>query len=102
VTRRPTTLTLALTAIVPETTDPEVGEVMVTIRLPSCASACCGETDQAARIVRRAAARLRDRKRRAFIRRFVIVKSPRCAATMEQETANANRANTVTGRVEIF
>jgi len=36
-------LTLALTGVVPETVEPEVGDVMVTIRLPSnCAWAGCG------------------------------------------------------------
>ncbi len=36
---RPTMLTLALTGTVPETVDPEAGDVIVTIRLPrpSCA-----------------------------------------------------------------
>ena len=37
--RAPMMLTLALTVMVPETVDPEVGEVMVTTRLPSWASA---------------------------------------------------------------
>jgi hypothetical protein len=32
--REPTLLTLALTGIVPPTVDPELGDVMVTIRLP--------------------------------------------------------------------
>jgi len=35
--RRPTMLTLALTGTVPETVDPEAGDLIVTIRLPSCA-----------------------------------------------------------------
>jgi hypothetical protein len=37
--RAPTIVTLALTATVPPTVDPEAGEVIVTISLPSCADA---------------------------------------------------------------
>src|SRR5262249_44185789 len=37
--RRPMIVALALTGTVPETVDPLTGEVIVTIRLPTCASA---------------------------------------------------------------
>jgi hypothetical protein len=35
-------VTLALTVVVPETVEPDEGEVIVTIRLPSCARAGSG------------------------------------------------------------
>jgi hypothetical protein len=36
-------VTLALTVVVPLTVDPELGDVMLTIRLPSCADAGGGD-----------------------------------------------------------
>jgi len=36
-------VTLAVTGIVPRTVDPDVGAVMVTTRLPSCAKAGSGD-----------------------------------------------------------
>ena len=35
-------VTLALTVTVPLTVEPDAGDVMLTIRLPSCAEASCG------------------------------------------------------------
>ena len=51
--RRPMMVTFALTAIVPPTVDPDVGDVMVTTRLPapgSCARAGVGEAHVQAKI----------------------------------------------------
>jgi hypothetical protein len=41
--REPMIVTLALTGIVPPTVEPEVGDIIVTIRLPSCAEAGSGD-----------------------------------------------------------
>src|SRR5262252_1089332 len=49
-------LTLALTVVVPETVEPDAGEVIVTTRLPSCAWACSG-IQPAPRTADRSAAR---------------------------------------------
>src|SRR5207245_784597 len=60
-TRTPRGLTLALTVIVPLTVEPDVGEVMVTTRLPgkggSCAQASRGRAREPAMSATRTAAK---------------------------------------------
>src|SRR5207245_5706559 len=58
--RTPMMLTLALTVVVPLTVEPEVGDVIVTIRLPSsCAEAGSGTIQAQLKITNSAAAQAR-------------------------------------------
>src|SRR5712672_1721711 len=75
-------LTLALTVVVPDTVEPWVGDVMVTIRLPTnWAEAGCGDIDQPTRTVSRAAS-TEDRGRSVSARMVTPLVASRATVRM--------------------
>jgi hypothetical protein len=86
-------VTLALMGIVPPTVDPDVGDVIVTTRLPlTCAEAGCVERERRTRVTNSAAAQ-RDVTRDAWILLivFYLLLAGSTAGSMTAEAASANK-----------
>ena len=85
-------VTLALTVIVLLTVDPEVGEVMLTISLLSCADACGGRTSMSLSVRNKAIARADGiRSERVFVIIVLPAKGWGCVAALNLRIATARR-----------